>query len=87
MPCQAQGKAIPNVSHHPPLHGTPCDRRGNDLPYNSPPPPNERAETDFTTFKHGAEFNSLLLFIRMTAHLLPMQMNSTRNSVSESDIA
>ncbi|KAJ7249322.1 hypothetical protein C8J57DRAFT_1356642 [Mycena rebaudengoi] len=46
-----------NIEYHPVLDGTPCDKDGNDLPPNTPPPPwDERAPDDYSPFDSRAEF-------------------------------
>jgi hypothetical protein len=56
-PAQALPVDHPQLTahHHPILDGTPCDKRGNDLPPDTPPLPRNNIN-DFTPFANQAEF-------------------------------
>ncbi|KAJ7465494.1 hypothetical protein FB451DRAFT_1178975 [Mycena latifolia] len=53
------------VRHHPHLNGRPCDREGNFLLPNTPPPPQEKAGTgDFTPYAGRTDFELADLLYR-----------------------
>ncbi|KAF7378018.1 hypothetical protein MSAN_00225700 [Mycena sanguinolenta] len=81
------------VKHHPILNGQPCDRNGNFLPPNTPPPPQEHLPLgDFTPFTRHADFelaDLLYQCVRMSAGAIDelMQNWSSRQDASSPPFA